>query len=385
MKKVYFMAFIATAALTVMSCSNDDITTGGDLSKNEATPISFSTYLGRTAQTRGTETTTGATFGVFASYTEEKDFNTSTDKQNFMYNQQVTSSGNGTNWTYDPVKYWPTKDGDKVSFFAYAPYTDGESGNISFETVDNMTGTPQIKVTVPSDLAETTDFVAASVVNQAKTADGKVSYTLLHEMTRLSLSAAVSEDVFKSDGTHDKTYVVVKSVKLKTGSNIYTRGTYTFSDTTPSANERVTGSWTPDASASSISDLDFDKLLDKTASKVDNIEGVYLTGKTSSPLLKNAEYAFLIPVKDGVKQDDAKVVIEYAIVTIDKNLSDGHSCTEDTKELSLPAGILQQGKAYNLAFTIKVNAVELSAKPESWTEANSQESETKIDVPKTNN
>ena len=284
MKKVYFMAFIATAALTMMSCSNDDITTGGDLSKNEATPISFSTYLGRTAQTRGTETTTGATFGVFASYTEGKNFNTSTDKQNFMYNQQVTSSDKGTNWTYDPVKYWPTKDGEKVSFFAYAPYTDGESGNISFETVDNMTGTPQIKVTVPSDLAETTDFVAASVVNQAKTDEGKVSYTLLHEMTRLSLSAAVSEDVFKSDGAHDKTYVVVKSVKLKTGSKIYTRGTYTFSDTTPSANVRVTGSWTPDASASSISDLDFDKLLNKTASNVYNIEGVYLKGKTFRPV-----------------------------------------------------------------------------------------------------
>ena len=107
--------------------------------------------------------------------------------------------------------------------------------------------------------------------------------------------------------------------------------------------------------------------------------------ETFSPLLKNAEYAFLIPVTDGVKQDEAKVVIEYAIVTLDNNLLGGHSCTEDTKELSLPAGILQQGKAYNLAFTIKVNAVELSATPETWTEANSQESETKIDVPKTNN
>lgn len=129
MKQNYFMGLIACAALTMTGCSNDEINAPQQSQGNNA--IEFSTYLGRNAQgSRGTETSTTSIktsgFGVLAYYTEQADF-ANTNKPNFMWNQKVTH--NGTNWEYTPVKYWPTKVGDKVSFFAYAPYVEGGDAN----------------------------------------------------------------------------------------------------------------------------------------------------------------------------------------------------------------------------------------------------------------
>ena len=67
MKKNLFVGLIAMTALTVTSCTNDEVV--------EAIPqkqaIEFGTYLGRDAQARAVVTNDGnlADFGVFAFYT----------------------------------------------------------------------------------------------------------------------------------------------------------------------------------------------------------------------------------------------------------------------------------------------------------------------------
>ena len=75
-------------------------------------------------------------FGVFAYYTNS-DLYDDTYKPNFMYNQRVykdDDAGVEGNWTYEPVRYWPNEFGvgavsdeiDRVSFFAYAPFSNME-------------------------------------------------------------------------------------------------------------------------------------------------------------------------------------------------------------------------------------------------------------------
>jgi len=71
--------------------------------------------------------------GIFASYTGPRRYASSTVRPNFMCNQQAT--WDASYWVYSPLKYWPNGQGEateqgqgeithKVSFFAYAPWSD---------------------------------------------------------------------------------------------------------------------------------------------------------------------------------------------------------------------------------------------------------------------
>ena len=122
MDKKFVMGIAAMAALTLVSCSSDDLDSFSDnSSKNEA--ISFDGYLGRSAVavngTRGSEETKETLktkgFGVFGNYIADAG---QTSDANFFKNQPVTCPG--TKWTYSPLKYWPTNG--HIDFLAYAPY-----------------------------------------------------------------------------------------------------------------------------------------------------------------------------------------------------------------------------------------------------------------------
>ena len=73
--------------------------------------------------------------GIFASYTGPRRYASSTVRPNFMCNQRATWDDGASYWTYSPLKYWPNGQGEatdqgqgeithKVSFFAYAPWSD---------------------------------------------------------------------------------------------------------------------------------------------------------------------------------------------------------------------------------------------------------------------
>lgn len=137
MDKKFFMGIAAMAALTLVSCSSDDLDSFSDnSSKNEA--ISFDGYLGRSAVavngTRGSEETVTNLqtdgFGVFGNYSKNA---TTAYGNNLFENQLVTYDKSATKWTYSPLKFWPS-DGH-IDFLAYAPYdksttlTDGSKIN----------------------------------------------------------------------------------------------------------------------------------------------------------------------------------------------------------------------------------------------------------------
>lgn len=378
MKQNYFMGLIACAALTMTGCSNDEINAPQQSQGNNA--IEFSTYLGRNAQgSRGTETSTTSIqtkgFGVLAYYTEQDNF-ANTNKPNFMWNQQVTYSNSA--WSYTPVKYWPTKVKDKVSFFAYAPYVASGNANGIVLSGNSAIGAPTATITLPDDPSQTIDFVAAvqmnKTYNDSAKANNNVSFTLLHEMTRVKIQAKLDKSVYDASDPKHKTFVVIKNVTFNNKGQFYKSGTYTFSTTN---GER--GKWATTDNATAYS-LDLNKVMKKDTIKVTGAKdksgsgdyqkgeaGIKLVNTDPIPLFKDDQYLFLIPVAN-LTDGQATATIEYDIVTEDSKLAVGYSCTNAIKTVKLPAGTLQQGKSYNYTFKIKLDEIVLDATVEKWDE-----------------
>lgn len=394
MKQNYFIGLIACAALTMTGCSNDEINVPQQSQGNNA--IEFSTYLGRNAQgSRGTETNTTSIqtngFGVLAYYTEQANF-ADTNKPNFMWNQKVTYDKTNTNWEYTPVKYWPTKVGDKVSFFAYAPYVENGKNTVIELSGNSVTGAPTATITLPEDPSQTIDFVAAVQMNKthdnSAKANNNVSFTLKHEMTRVKVQAKLDKSVYSDTDDKHKTFVVIKNVTFNDKGQFYKSGKYTFSTI-----DGERGTWAPTANASTYT-LDLNGVLNTELIKAngakgenhsgnykDGVQGLKLVDTTEKNLFKNSEYLFLIPVSanngDGLTDGKATATIEYDIVTEDSKLVAGYSCTSATKTVLLPAGTLKQGISYNYIFTIKLDEIVIDATVNEWDTA----SDSKIDVP----
>ena len=390
MKQNYFMGLIACAALTMTGCSNDEINAPQQSQGNNA--IEFSTYLGRNAQgSRSTETNTDSIkksgFGVLAYYTEQANF-TKTNKPNFMWNQKVTH--NGTNWEYTPVKYWPTKVGDKVSFFAYAPYVENGNNNVIVLSGNSETGAPTATITLPDDPSKTIDFVAAVQMNKthdnSAKANNNVSFTLKHEMTRVKVQAKLDKSVYSDTDAKHKTFVVIKNVKFNDKGQFYKSGKYTFS-----TDDNQRGTWATTDNATAYS-LDLNKVMKKETITVTGAtgksgsgdyqkgeDGIKLVNTDPVSLFKDDQYLFLIPVAN-LTDGKATATIEYDIVTEDSKLAVGYSCTNAIKTVKLPAGTLQQGKSYNYTFIINLDEIVLDATVEQWDET---APDSNIDVPYT--
>lgn len=383
MKKNYIMGVIACAALTMTSCSNDEI--GGNNTK-QGDPIEFGVYLGRDAQgSRGTIITTEnlTKFGVSAYYLTSV-------TPDFMYNQAVNKSGDA--WTYSPVKYWPTMENYGITFYAYAPHTDDANGFIKLPD-NNGIGVPVINVSLPTgddaDLKKMVDFVTDEEYHQMKTngnnTSDKITFTFNHKMTRIGLKANVSKDVYNTDAAN-KTKVVIRSIELNAGGEFYTSAKYKYTehDISGKSNPEYWYDRKGDVKLNLKSILNWSgdwAISDKDIISSTN-QGIALDGTSEVNLFNENQYLFLIPAKDktnGLKANSTSATITYDIITEDSNLEDGYSKTSATKTVYLPAGIMQQGKAYNLTFTIAVDQVKLDATVANWdTDTNSD-----INVPYT--
>lgn len=154
-------------------------------------PIGFSSNVPKMKAT--TEYTSGADLkdiGVFA-YFMQGDFNAATATPNFMYNQCVTRQEDGT-WFYTPIKFWPADGTNKISFFAYAPYT--KEGNASGDpklTIQESTaqGFPTLYYTVPSAENKQIDLLAATpLLNRTSDLNGGiVSFKMNHVLTKVAI------------------------------------------------------------------------------------------------------------------------------------------------------------------------------------------------------
>lgn len=229
MYKKFFMGIAAMAALTLVSCSSDDLNSFSDnSSKNEA--ISFDGYLGRSAVavngSRGSvldmpalQKLTDGAFGVFGNYSKEG----AADGygENLFKNQPVTYSG--SKWTYSPYKYWLPEG--HIDFLAYAPYDKNTT----------LTDTKsKIGFTVDKDIAKQKDLLWANAPGQTQ-ANKPVTFTFNHALSRLGYTVKL-----KNDCSDDVT-ITLKSITLAGSSDatkgaFYTSGTIDLSKANKDAN-----------------------------------------------------------------------------------------------------------------------------------------------------
>lgn len=331
MYKKFFMGIAAVAALTLVSCSSDDLNSLSDnSSKNEA--ISFDGYLGRSAvsvngsrgsvETKDKLKTDG--FGVFSTYTGD-------DQSSFpnFANQKVTCPG--TKWTYSPLKFWPTQG--SINFFAYAPYNYNGTNT-------TLTGT-SISFKVDNKVGNQKDLLWANAKDQTKenisSTGNKVNFQFAHALSRLGYTVKLYEDDPSNATFTLKKITLAGSADGNTGT-FYTDGTIDLSKTTS------TGLW--NASGKQKFDWDYsdsNKQLTKTGIKNGD-----------------SEYLFVIPQDFSIAENTLYVIVEYDIKY--KNI-EAPITNKVYKQLTNIK--FEQGKAYTINLTIGL-PIEFNADVTDW-------------------
>lgn len=323
MYKKFFMGIAAMAALTLVSCSSDDLNSLSDnSSKNEA--ISFDGNLGRSAVsvngTRGSvldkpalqESTEG--FGVFSKYSGTASF------PNFD-NQKVTWQG--TKWTYSPLKFWPTQG--QIDFLAYAPYEESKKLKENTTTLD---------FTVADQVADQKDLLWANK-GQAKNDQKPVTFTFYHALSRLGYTVKLYGNYSSEDATNKANFKLNHIILAGSADGnkpaFYKTATIDLSKA-PSA-----GPWSNQSS-------------DKQ--KFDWVSTPYdLTSTVAYNPDKDNNYLFVIPqnfsekIGNAENPDKLYVIVEYTITYNDGN-------TQTNKVYRQLKQNFEQGKAYMINMTI---------------------------------
>lgn len=329
MDKKFVMSIAAMAALTLVSCSSDDLDSVSDnSSKNEA--ISFDGYLGRSAVavngTRGSEETVTTLenkgFGVFSKYTPTEEGQASFSD---FDNQQVTYKY--SKWTYNPVKYWPTTPGT-INFFAYAPYDKNT------KLIENT----KINFNVEKVVANQTDLLWARAHAQIKTPitsnNNKVSFKFAHALSRLGYTIKLHETYSSATFTLNK-ITLAGSPDEKTNA-FYTKGIIDLSKVKdePTA-DAPTGLW--------------DTTLSSDKQNFDWVSGGSIKVESTDPKHPQScdpnNYLFVIP-QDFSQDNELYVIVQYTITYANGG---GEQINTVYKRIKKD---FKQGKAYMLNLTI---------------------------------
>ena len=345
MYKKIFMGIAAAAALTLVSCSSDDLNSLSDnSSKNEA--ISFDGYWGRSAVSvngsRGSvidkaedlqKVSEG--FGVFGNYKEADGLEFGS---NWFNNVPVKYSSKDTKWTYSPVKYWLPKG--HIDFLAYAPYVEGTT----------LKNTSCIEFTVADNAANQKDLLWANAANKTKdnisNTNNKVKFQFAHALSRLGYTVKLNHDYTGTTFTLKK--ITLAGSDDGTENAFYTTGTIDLSKTSS------TGLWT-------ISATD-------AKQKFDWFSG---TQELATTDYKNpdANYLFVIPQKFAAPAtDELYVIVEY---TIDYN--SGVTATMTNKVYKKLEKNFEQGKAYTINLTIGLTPIEFEADVTPWADGDKED------------
>lgn len=352
MYKNFFMGIAAMAALTLMSCSSEDLNSlSSTPSKNEA--ISFDSYLGRSAVSvngsRGSELDMDALkkstegFGVFGNYIST-DETTPTYGDNLFKNQLVTykTSAEASAWTYTPVKYWPTEG--HINFLAYAPFDSNQ------KLIENS----KLDFTVSSTIADQKDLLWANAANQTMANNSgtgkKVNFKFAHALSRLGYTVKTNSNDASTTITL-KTITLAGSADGKTNA-FYTKGTIDLSKALSKPTTSTTDLW-----ATSNTD---------TKQKFDWFSGTQSLATTyTNP---DTEYLFVIPQDFSKPEENALyVIVEYTIKYEDEK-------TMTNKVSSQLKLNFEQGKAYTINLTIGLTPIEFDVTTvEGWTDINQVE------------
>ena len=333
MYKKFFMGIAAMAALTLVSCSSEDLNSLSDnSSKNEA--ISFDGYLGRSAVSvngsRGSELDKTALqgltegFGVFGNYSSEG--TTTAYGKNWFDNEQVTYKTSA--WTYDPVKYWLPKG--HIDFLAYAPY-DSQYDNQQI-TKDNQ----KLDFTVSSTITAQKDLLWANATNKTKT-DKTVTFNFNHALAKIGYTVKTNVDA-KGGTTITLTKITLAGSDDGTKEAFYTSGTIDLSK------------------ANGASDLWTNQNGKQNFTWFNGTQ--QLTGSS----VANSNYLFVIPQDFSTTgTDQLYVIVDYTI-----NYNTGVTETMTNKVSQKLDKKFVQGKAYTINLNIGLTPIEFNAEVAEW-------------------
>ena len=464
MKKNFYVGLIALTALTVTSCSNDDVVMQSP-EVNKA--IEFGTYVGRDAVSRGSVITeSGSTagqdnatittlslkekgFGVFAYYTDESSYVNGDNPEttdvtetgslcNFMYNQKVEMGGGATDWTYSPVKYWPNDPGDKLTFFAYAPYDDadadanqGEVDNISFNTQATMLGDPVITFKVHNTVKNQTDLLFSKsnnknlIKNKAEDAgiyvDEEVNFEFAHALSRIGFTVKAITDEVVAGQTPNKldeaTTIVVKKVILSGGEHsaavdanftapsegvFHSQGTLNINQQDVNNFNNQTSTFVTWADGNNDTKQIFTLTNENFATQTQGTESGYFTmyneqgfiltedtkilNTTNSTTANklNADDSYIMIIPQDLSSTGFYVYVEYDVITIDQNIGNNSNTYDGlkskvTNHISTQVSDInfQSGKAYTLNLQLGMTSVKVTANVDDW----SEQTGTSVDLP----
>ena len=414
MKQNLFFGSLAMLAI-MAGCTSNEYDSNRRAAE-EKVPLTFSSYLGKTATTRagatGVQTTsTLATngFGLFAYYSDSSYGTSSTP--NFMYNTKVTGTPTDApiSWTYSPLRYWPNETGtdnngatsegtDHLTFFAYAPYVEATAttGAVTDNTVgitaltsNTTAGDPKVSYTVAADPSKSVDLLwgvsntatwanvagapltlteGLPYLNLIKPAVGQnVNFNFKHALSRLGLTVQGAFDQKDPGGKLKDAKITVAKVEI-TGDAFAAKGVLNLNNT-----EAGVPKWETVDGASKLSlTLDGDNLNTaikdagdvKAASQPDGVTA------TQKSLLKDNKTYFMFIPGTATTANPLKVKITYYTTTDDANLASGYSRVENviTKSISAadPGLKFEAGKAYTLNLVLGMTSVKVSATVADW-------------------
>jgi hypothetical protein len=299
-------------------------------------------------------------FGVFAYATDRYSWDSyttnptsrSTQMTTLVENRQVSYSSH--NWNYFPQIYWPKDEKEKVSYFAWAPYSKKDKVLIS-----SAAGSPTITYDFLSDKGDKVDSsrmfdLMTATTKDVTATDSKdgVTFKFDHALARVSIQARANQDIYVEGSDKYTTRIIVNDVQLS-GTKLFGSGSYDIAE----------NSWNNLAAvqqAVSIGDM-----LDSESGM--QYEGVAIDDTKPKTLLKDGEYLFLIPTGKFKSDDDIEVTLNYDVITYDPNLPKGSFTYTNTETVKLNQ-VLEPGGSYNLTFTISLDAIDFDANATRWSE-----------------
>ena len=352
MDKKFVMGIAAMAALTLVSCSSDDLDSFSDnSSKSEA--ISFDGYLGRSAVavngTRGSvldnTTLQPKGFGVFGHHVE-----TDATEYGFDLFNNVKVTYETSAWTYSPLRFWPTSG--HIDFLAYAPYDSKYDNTV---TKDNQ----KLEFEVISDIENQKDLLYANAVGQTlgkiSSTGNKVKFTFNHALSKLGYKVKLSGD-YTSNATFTLTKITLAGSPDEKTKAFYTSGKIDLSKTNTASDlwseyaaDRQNFDWFS-GSSYTVTGTDLKHPDDYRA--------------------EDKDYLFVIPQNfldaDG-NGDKLYVIVEYDIT-----YKSGTTATITNKVYKQIKCDFKPGKAYMINLTLGL-PIEFDAEVTPWGEDNSIE------------
>lgn len=407
------------AVLLLAGCSQNEVT---DVSPDAHPQVGFSVYTG--VPTRGVDMTTESMkddptaadkyggFGIMGYFTGQQTFEQAkgTVTPSFMHNQMVKWDAANSVWTYSPIKYWPNRQGDKISFFAYAPYeSNWQNGTKAGVVLSAATekGIPYIDFTLKDKdhLKEMVDLVVADQRDQSynPTTGGKVSFQFEHTLSRVSFQAKLGDGEFTGmDGTNSFVYIthmwivgkdhtaagsslslIDPAAPANTGSKFYTKAKWSELHWNYNDNDIPAA----DFSLDNILNFETPGIVESntTDGHSGTIPGIRIgndSKTTPVPLFPQNQYLYLIPIGDndadvtktnGCAKGDIKIGFHYDIVTKDQTNTNQYVASHAEAVIELPAGHMKRKESYLYTLTINLHEIKIDkAEVTPWSDQKTQ-------------